>query len=148
MHCFKKKTPCFVYAKSSRQAQHKRSSLVQYPTQLPWQSVKARLLITGNDRIRFKENVTKFTPLRPKCKNDDGHCEKNTERIIDQLMYTAHQTIKNSIKVFNKRFPNQPQWDPDLGTSYKWARGRTGTEPEWKALSNDLDKDIITLKVE
>jgi hypothetical protein len=63
-------------------------------------------------------------------------------------VYTAHQTIKNSIKVFNKRFPNQPQWDPDLVTYYKWARGKTGTEPEWKTLSNDLDKDIITLKVE
>jgi hypothetical protein len=62
-------------------------------------------------------------------------------------MYTAHQII-NSIKVFNKRFTNQPQWNPDLVTYYKWARGKTDTEPEWKALPNDLDKDITTLKVE
>jgi hypothetical protein len=42
-----KKNICFLYAKSSRQAQHKRRSLVEYPTQLPWQSVKTRLLIYG-----------------------------------------------------------------------------------------------------
>jgi hypothetical protein len=63
-------------------------------------------------------------------------------------MYMAHRTIKNSIEAFHKRFPNPPHWGPDLVTYYKWARGKAETEPEWKTLLNDLDKDITTLKVE
>jgi negative regulator of genetic competence, sporulation and motility len=45
LHCFHR--TCLLHTKSSRQAQHKRSSLLEYLTQLPCRSVEARLLIYG-----------------------------------------------------------------------------------------------------
>ena len=103
---------------------------------------------TEDDWTHFKQAVVKFTTKRPLYKNEDGHFERNAKHIIDRLMYTAHRTIKNSIDAFHNRLPNPPHWDPDLVTYYKWARTMADTEPQWKILLDDLDKDITALRDE
>lgn len=101
-----------------------------------------------DDWTHFKRTVVKFPTRRPLYKNEDGHFDRNAKHIIDRLMYTAHRTIKSSIEDFHSRLPNPPHWDPDLVTYYKWARKNAETEPLWKILLDDLDKDITALRDE
>ncbi|KAE9370844.1 hypothetical protein N431DRAFT_343437 [Stipitochalara longipes BDJ] len=102
---------------------------------------------TEDDWTRFKNAVVKFTPKKPKYKEDDGHYDKNAKHIIDRLMYTAWHTIKTSMDSFHAGETAQ-HWDPDLVSFYKWARTKAETEPEWKTLLDDLDRDIQSLKAE
>lgn len=103
---------------------------------------------TEKDWDHFKEMVVKFIPKMPMYQNADGHFDKNAKHIIDQLMYTAHRTIKTSIEAFHRRLPNPLHWDPDLVKYYKWAREKAETEPEWKILLDNLDKDITALRAD